>query len=52
MLFEKLSAVNPNDPFSWGEKIFLTLDIDWAPDFAIEYVAEKLVERHEPSWVL
>lgn len=29
--------------------VLLTLDIDWAPDFAIDLVAELLVERNVPA---
>ncbi len=29
----------------WGVRTALTLDVDWAPDHAIEHVAELLIER-------
>lgn len=34
-VFDLLSNINPSDPDSWLEKIFLTLDVDWAHDEVI-----------------
>lgn len=33
------------------DRLVLTLDVDWAPDFIIDWVAERLVERRIPcTW--
>jgi hypothetical protein len=38
-------------PESWQNKIFLTLDIDWASDEVIEYVANILIEKNiKATW--
>lgn len=34
-VFDLFSNINPQDPDSWLEKIFLTLDVDWAHDDVI-----------------
>ena len=34
-MFEKISSINPNSPSTWRNKIFITLDIDWAHDEVI-----------------
>jgi len=33
------------------DQLVLTLDVDWAPDFIIDWVADKLIERHvKATW--
>ena len=34
-MFEKISSINPNSSSTWRNKIFVTLDIDWAHDEVI-----------------
>lgn len=36
MEFEKISSIRVEDPHTWKDKIFLTLDIDWASDDIIQ----------------
>jgi hypothetical protein len=43
--FAKISSINPANPESWLSKIFLSFDIDWAIDEAVESLADMLEAR-------
>jgi len=43
--FAKISSINPANPESWQGKIFLSFDIDWAIDEAVESLADMLEAR-------
>jgi len=40
--FDIISKIRPIDENSWMNKIFLTLDIDWAYDEVLEYTRHNL----------
>lgn len=55
-----LTDIKLGDPRSWEGKRFITLDIDWAPDFAVEFCIELILEAtssvtvfltHEAPWL-
>jgi len=41
-LFGTVSEIALEDPSSWEERFFLTLDVDWAPDYVIREVDQML----------
>jgi len=41
-LFGTVSEIAVEDPSSWEERFFLTLDVDWAPDYVIREVDQML----------
>lgn len=43
--FATISSIDPLRPETWRDRLFLTFDIDWAIDEAVEYVADLLEER-------
>ena len=47
-MFEKISSINPDSPLTWKNKIFVTLDIDWAADEVI-LDSLKLLEQADVS---
>lgn len=49
--FGLLKDISISKKSSWQGKLFLTLDIDWAPDFIIDYCSEILVKNNiKATW--
>jgi hypothetical protein len=46
--FDTISNISPIDENSWRNKIFLTLDIDWASDEVLEYTID-IIEKANVS---
>lgn len=42
MIFDQISSVSIEEDITWKDKVFLTFDIDWAPDFVIEQTLSLL----------
>ena len=47
--FDLIENINPNDPKTWNDKIFLTFDIDWASDQVISYTIKLLENFNIPA---
>jgi hypothetical protein len=47
--FGLIRDIDPSDRQSWAHRIFVTLDVDWAPDFVIREVSEMLTELRVPA---
>lgn len=47
--FSKISRIDPDDPTTWENKIFLTFDIDWAHDVVIAECIELVEEAGVPA---
>lgn len=47
--FDLIENIDPNDPKSWSDRVFLTLDIDWACDEVISYVINLLEDYNIPA---
>jgi hypothetical protein len=47
--FGLISEIDINNTGSWEEKIFITLDIDWASDEVIKYVADFFIANNVKS---
>jgi len=45
----RISEVNPNNQESWRSRFFLTVDVDWAPDFVVEECYRFLAQFEIPS---
>lgn len=51
--FEKISRIEAGAPTLWKDKLFLTFDVDWAPDYIIEFLIDLLVERQvKATWFI
>jgi hypothetical protein len=49
--FGLIKDIDINDESSWKDKIFITLDIDWASDEVIESVADSFISRNvKATW--
>jgi len=49
----KVSEINPRIEETWKSRFFLTIDVDWAPDFIIEYCKSFIEDLGIPStWFL
>jgi hypothetical protein len=49
--FGLLKEIDINQEQTWLNKLFITLDIDWAHDEVIEYVADKLIaQQTKATW--
>ena len=44
MKFEKLDKIDIKKQNSWKKKIFLTIDLEWASDEAINFLIDLLLE--------
>ena len=40
-----IKDINIGDKSSWSDKIFITLDVDWAPDFMINFVKKVMTRK-------
>ncbi|NDA80925.1 MAG: hypothetical protein EBX92_07405 [Actinobacteria bacterium] len=40
--FGLISEIIPEQPETWLNRVFITLDVDWAPDFVVREVVESL----------
>jgi len=47
-----ISSIDPNIDLSWNNLTYLTLDIDWAPDFAILDTVELLLKYNVVATIL
>lgn len=47
--FGLIRDIIPEDSSTWKDRTFLTLDIDWAPDFVLEAAIEKVEEMRVPA---
>lgn len=43
--FGLIKEIDVSDPETWEDRIFLTLDLDWAPDFVISEISDHLRSR-------
>ena len=51
MLFDKIGAIDPHHPDTWQDKIFITVDIDWACDTVIDLTLDLLVEHNKKATI-
>jgi hypothetical protein len=52
-MFAKLSSIIVDDPTTWRDKIFITLDVDWAHDEVLKYSIDILEEYDvQATWFI
>lgn len=44
--FEKINSISVEEPETWRDKVFITMDIDWAVDPVIDFAIE-LLEKYQ-----
>jgi hypothetical protein len=47
--FDLITNIDPENENSWRDKIFLTIDIDWAPDFVLEQTYDLFNKAKIPA---
>lgn len=52
-MFNFVSNIIPTDPSTFEDNLFLTFDMDWAPDFVMKYTFDILERNQIPStWMI
>lgn len=52
-MFNKIQEINIDKPDTWSNKIFITIDVDWAPDFMIFYTYNLLKKLNiKATWFI
>lgn len=46
MIFGCIDQINPGNKESWEDKVFISIDVDWATDRTLAFVVEDLLLKH------